>query len=478
MTDKSFIVNLVTGKDTLSPKFKQIEEELNAIDTLQKKIGQAGTLMGKGFKLDDSVKNLKDLSNAAGIADKSFESFLEDGKKRAKQFDMSMLTLLFTGMALQRTFGGALRGITTSFLRAEDNTSGLGKATTRLGAAWEFFKFSLFDALNTDFFINVIDGIINLGEAFNELPDGVKLTVLGITAALAALGTGAVIYAQIKLAWGAIFGSSGTIVESLTKSRESIDAFLSSKGLGDLRQIGNIAIGIKTVFDISDLATGKATLDNTLKDIAVNLGAIALFNPATRAWTIPLAIVLTLAPIGKEIQEFGEKWRKSFADVNESGNVVIKPFNIIKGGLGGLIEGFGQLLTPLDNAIEEFDNSRLSVEGVNTQINKTPDLLNNLITPLAETNTSLNNVSISTDDFNKTLETNQTVMTNTQPILNTTKIYFDDITTSINNATKANDAFNACMSKTPSSKNIFSKIGGAISSTLNFVSKSSITKEQ
>ncbi len=142
--------------------------------------------------------------------------------KRAATFDMRLLSLLFGGMALRRAFGGVLRSVFDTFKRAEDNTSGLNQATVRLSASWEFLKFSIFDALNTDFFINFIDGIIRVINNFAQMGAGWKITFLAVSAGLFILGTGMMLIGQFKLGWDAIFGiggflrGSGTILGKLS----------------------------------------------------------------------------------------------------------------------------------------------------------------------------------------------------------------------------------------------------------------------
>lgn len=127
------------------------------------------------------------------------------------QFDMRLLSVMFMGMQIQRTFGGMLKSVKNTFFKAEGDTSALTMKTTELTAAWEFFKFSLFDALNTDFFISLMDGLTKVINKFSQMSGTAKRTILTIIGTVASLGFVMFTFSQLKLAWDAIFSIGGLL---------------------------------------------------------------------------------------------------------------------------------------------------------------------------------------------------------------------------------------------------------------------------
>lgn len=147
--------------------------------------------VGKG--VDDVGKKLKRTNKIAGT------------------FDMRLLSLMFGGMALQRAFGRVLKSVVNTFLKAEDHTSGLAKATVRLSASWEFLKFSIMDALNTDWFIGMIDGLVKFINWLSQLDGKWKVAFLSVSGGLFIIGGMMMVIGQFKLGWDAIMGTSGLL---------------------------------------------------------------------------------------------------------------------------------------------------------------------------------------------------------------------------------------------------------------------------
>lgn len=93
---------------------------------------------------------------------------VENIERAARKTQMALMSVgfsfLFTGMALKRFFEGMLRGIYNTYQLATDETSEFDVLTNRLIANWEFFKFTLMDALLQtglfQFFINTLIGIV------------------------------------------------------------------------------------------------------------------------------------------------------------------------------------------------------------------------------------------------------------------------------------------------------------------------------
>lgn len=115
---------------------------------------------------------------------------VEKTNKSMMKFLGGGLTLLFTGMALKRFFVGALRSMFNTYVKIIDVNDIFLQKTQQLRAAWEFFKFSLIEALSqSDLFMSLVDGLIALVNWMGQLTPETK-SALGITLLLgAAFGT-------------------------------------------------------------------------------------------------------------------------------------------------------------------------------------------------------------------------------------------------------------------------------------------------
>jgi hypothetical protein len=131
---------------------------------------------------------------------KMTDKLLKDLKKNAVRFNMSLLSVMFAGMALQRASSRAFRSLVTTYQKANEETEGLGKATWHLNAAWEFFKYSLMDALlQSDLFKMLVTGLVQFVQWLNKLPQGAKTFIIIAIAALWLLGTLMLVVGQIGL---------------------------------------------------------------------------------------------------------------------------------------------------------------------------------------------------------------------------------------------------------------------------------------
>ncbi len=190
--------------------------------------------------------------------------------KKMNTFDMRLLSVMFGGMALSRLFGGITRNIINTFIKAEDHTSGLTNATTRLSASWEFMKFSIMDALNTDFFLAIIDNIVKFINWISNLIN--KFPILGqaLILAFGALAVGGAIMmtiAQFKLFWDATFGVGGFLAKKVvatTTAIKGLDTALitlkaTAAGIsftGLIAVLGGVAVAAATAYAAMKVTQG------------------------------------------------------------------------------------------------------------------------------------------------------------------------------------------------------------------------------
>ncbi len=196
---------------TTEQLLKGVTEQSMLFSNSLKQIENAGRLAAQGVNVTTIMKDLRLVGKQAGLTGKQIEQAFKRGSVSANRFDARLLSLLFGGMALKRAFGGMLRSITETFTKAEGNTTAFTQKTTELGAAWEFLKFSLMDALNTPFFIKIIDGLKNVIDWFSHLSPTARMAIMGIIGGLALLGTALMIIGQMGLGWKSIFGMGGFV---------------------------------------------------------------------------------------------------------------------------------------------------------------------------------------------------------------------------------------------------------------------------
>lgn len=123
--------------------------------------------------IDRAIKPIEQLEDKIKKADRSFKSL--------QNVILSLgLAFLFTGMMIKRFFDNLLKSIWTTWRQIIDVHDEFFQKTQQLTAAWEFFKFSLMDALGqSPLFLALIDAVISLINWFGMLSPETK-AVLGM----------------------------------------------------------------------------------------------------------------------------------------------------------------------------------------------------------------------------------------------------------------------------------------------------------
>ncbi len=326
--------------------------------------------------VDKATAGMKSVDNATKNIDKNIGKI----NKRMNTFDMRLLSLMFGGMALKRAFMGVARSLITTFLRAEDTTSGLARATTRLNAGWEFLKFSIMDALNTDFFIGMIDGLINFLNWLSQLEAKWKVTFLAVTGGLILIGSGLMIIGQTKLFWDSVFGMGGFL-----RSTNKIHATTLGKSgvFTKLKKFLLVGLVVKTAFDIQNYLKGEIELRKLIDSLGLDLALIGLVSG--KPWIIAVGIVFKLIPFGKQIKEFGEKLltkgiktgKGAFAEATPEAGIsgLLKFSSAFEKGfaqftLGGFAAGAGNLLEGMGSFVDIVDDSSTKTENLATVMNE------------------------------------------------------------------------------------------------------------
>jgi hypothetical protein len=115
------------------------------------------------------------LKEEMNLAKKSLAEQTSNAKKLSNIMLGLGFNLLFTGMAVQRLADGALRAIINTYSNAIGQTGEFNILTNRLAASWEYFKFSIVDALMQSGLLQTFLGWAQKGvNWFNELGPAAK----------------------------------------------------------------------------------------------------------------------------------------------------------------------------------------------------------------------------------------------------------------------------------------------------------------
>jgi hypothetical protein len=396
----------VTRKQILEQKSEMVHRKMMSKQmTEQEKLFKAMEV-SKRVQQKESMIEAKEMTRKQLLEERQMQIKRKmDAKELEKQmakvdgrfarFDMRMLSIMFLGMQMQRTFGGMMKGMVKTFMDAEQNTSGLNQAFTRLWASVEFLKFSLIDALDQDWFIGFIDGVISAIDWISQLPEEVRASISSITAMLAVTGGVATIGVLLRGAWQSLFGVGGYLVSDVDDGMKAIHAKTIGTN-GVLTALKNFVItgfAIKMIFDFAKYGEGEMTFRQLIDNIGTDLAMIGLAsgNP----WVIAAGVTLKLLPLGEQLQSTGttmvnkgiERIKKALSDNPESIMDVLGDWGLLLGGgtqflaggfitgTGGILEGVDKLLGLTENAeekVQPFENSMLALkektESANTQL--------------------------------------------------------------------------------------------------------------
>jgi len=180
--------------------FKRLEAATKTLNQIGSEIGTNSALF-KQQKL--VVANLN--SQMGGF--KLTEMQLKKLRIQTKGFNWDFMSLMFFGMILQRTFGGAYKSIIDNYKKIVGLNSEFTKSVMKLNANWSYLKFSIANALNSPTIVNAIEWFSNaierVGDYFADHP-GMAQLIIDIIAALAGFGT-VLIIGSAWMQWEKVF---------------------------------------------------------------------------------------------------------------------------------------------------------------------------------------------------------------------------------------------------------------------------------
>jgi hypothetical protein len=296
----------------------------------------------KSLKLGKQINNI----NNAGLmtpeimadARKEFSKFSVTTDKQIKQIvkgtegmNFGFLSMIFAGMALQRTFGGFLTSLRTNYQQIIPENSKFNKQINNLSGSFAFLKFTIFDAFARNPLVEsamkfMIDTLVSLANFIDDHPS-LGLTIVGITAFITALGTALFLAGQgITVAMGlkALAGEIGPLTTLLKGG-----ALTTNLGvlIPQLKELSTIQIGALFVAGAATIFSGFEFYQALKeKDVigAIGYGLATTFGLAAGAaffagagtFILPLAIaaVVTIG-ITKFVQEQKGEKEQEFANL-------------------------------------------------------------------------------------------------------------------------------------------------------------------
>lgn len=177
---------------------------------VSKSMAEAGGKLGaEKFLAPLKETDIKDLMDRNVAATKAWENAMSKSLNqmtaKTKQFSQTNFAmgfaLLFIGMQIKRFAATAIMSISKTYKEATGEQSEFNQKTNELAAAWEFFKFSLIDALmSTGLFTLLVNFVVNLLNKFAKLPESVRIMIILTLAALFVASAIAMIVGQLALA--------------------------------------------------------------------------------------------------------------------------------------------------------------------------------------------------------------------------------------------------------------------------------------
>jgi hypothetical protein len=177
-----------------------LAQKTNNVEYLMAKTGLTSDKLSIGMKqmglrMDNAGNLMDNFGRSVDVASVNMNKL----RKSSWRFNMNMLTLMFGFMALQRILNQFGKSAISTYQKANDDTQGLGKSTWQLQAAWEFFKYSLVDALTqSPLFQMLVQWLVQIVQWFNKLSPTAKSIIAWGLAVLFVISTIGVLFAVFQ----------------------------------------------------------------------------------------------------------------------------------------------------------------------------------------------------------------------------------------------------------------------------------------
>lgn len=270
--------------EDLSLKIKTFFED-SAFRKLSKRVKQAQI---ETQKLNEQSSRI---SQTLGAPMKEVQQEVKKATGELKRFRFEWLSVLFFGMAIQRAFGGILRASFRTWSAVTEGTSQAGGAMGQLTAAWEFFKYSLFDALlNSGLFQGFVSMVLKLVEWWSDLSVKTKSWIANLLIIGAIIGTFMFVFATIALGIDGIslllFGQRATW-QGIFSIVKSISGWITSTLIPSIVKLGTTMKAALSLGAVVSWITGILTIIGVLFLLENKFGS---FGNALKAWGSAIAL--------------------------------------------------------------------------------------------------------------------------------------------------------------------------------------------
>jgi hypothetical protein len=329
---------------------------------------QLKALKSENLRVAEASQKIADVT---GQSLKEVQAQLTTSIKKTKQFKFEWLGVMFLGMAMQQAFGGLLRASFATWSAVTEGTSRAGGAMTQLQAAWEFFKFSLFDALlQSGLFQIMVDWVLRLVEYWGNLTQKTQSFYAGL--ALVGLVIGIILFVVGQLALGLNSLSLLLVGHNLEWSGivgwiKTAYAWITTKMIPGIVRMGT-AVMTSPVFWMSLLVTAIILAAGYIVWLGNKLGGITEFLKALAAGAI----------------RFAGQWAESWVDL--IGGVIVWVMNKLSDLMSWLIkvaQGFDaifgtRIASGLQSAlagVEELRNAIFKIKESDIFLNLSENLI-------------------------------------------------------------------------------------------------------
>jgi len=176
-----------------------------------------------------------------------------------KRFKAEYLSIMFAGMALQRTFGGLFKGMIDNYKEfTKESVTPLSESLTRLEANWKFLKFAMVDAAS-DVISSIADWFSGVARAMSKMDPSTLKSLTTVIGSLAILGGFATVFGQTALLF--------TSMSSAAAQKEGLIAINNTlKGVNGMPGANTLNAGSK-FFDSIATAAGIGAIAFAIKDV-------------------------------------------------------------------------------------------------------------------------------------------------------------------------------------------------------------------
>ena len=227
---------------------KKIDRVTKAARKLKAEIKSTGTM--KALGINDMFPKKKGFQEIGGFVD-NLKGKINKASLGMKTFRMEFLGIMFAGMALQRVFLGIAKSVTSTFTKIMESSEMNGSAIQRLGAHWEYLKFTIGSAINSAIG-PLMPMITRLIDKFSEWIQKNPKLVTAIILGAVALGTFLMVFGQLALAMNSfsMFADKGMGKAFGIMSKGFMTMLTSIGTLVGATGIGAIVAGIAIVIAI------------------------------------------------------------------------------------------------------------------------------------------------------------------------------------------------------------------------------------